>query len=683
MNISYQWLRELVEIDLPARDLAHRLTMAGLVVETVEAVGDDFIFDFDLTSNRPDALSQVGVAREVAVICGSELKYPPVDVSEDAEPADRLTSVEIRDPELCPRYVARLIMDVKVGPSPRWLVERLERLGQRSINNVADVTNLVLRELGHPTHAFDFEKLIEHRIVVRRANAGETLVTLDGFLRKLAEDMLVIADGARPVAMAGIMGGEETEISSQTRHVLLESAYFQPLSVRRTARALGMETDASYHFERGMDPEMPPRAADRVARLITEVAGGRVLRGAVDAYPNPAQRKTVRLRQARLNRIIGFEVPMDEAGRILRRLGFEVQRLKADELLAVAPSWRVDIELEDDLVEEVARHVGYEKIKIELPVWAGAGEYLPGETRRREIRQMLTALGFDEALTFSFVNEEKNHLFLTDEAETCRLHNPIDETRSGMRVSLLPGLLESLSNNINHGVRSVRLFEIGKSFTSQGEGKPPNEHESLALVATGLVNEANWKDHKEVFGFHHLKAVIETLVEKFRMGGDYLEASGRSYLHPGRSARLVVDGEELSVFGQLHPRVAAEYKYKQPVFIAEVDVEKLLALEGAPVGYQPLPRHPTVVRDISFVVPVVIAFHDVETAIGALGVSQLCGIQLFDVYTGPPVPAGKRSLSISLRLRAPDRTLTEGEIQSAYDRVVKMLREKFAADIRE
>lgn len=683
MKISYNWLRELVAFDLPAQALAEKLTMIGLAVDTVEPVGDDFLLEFDLTANRPDALSHLGIARELSVLCGRPLQYPEIRMTEDEQPASDVTSVEILEPELCPRYVARMIMDVNVGPSPRWLVQRLEKLGQRSINNVADITNLVLRELGHPTHAFDFEKLVGRRIVVRRARPGELLVTLDGVKRTLSKDMLVIADASRAVALAGIMGGEESEISWQTKHVLLESAYFQPQSIRRTARALGMETDASYHFERGMDYEMPPRAADRAAQLIAEIAGGRVLQGAIDVYPQPLRHQPITLRRQRLVRIIGLEVPMDEAERILRDLGFDVQRISQDELTAVAPSWRIDIDGEDDLVEEVARYVGYDKITLELPPWAGMGEYLPGEHRRQAIRSVLTTLGFDEAITFSFVNERFQSPFGADGATPEVLLNPIDETRPVLRTTLLPGLLESLLHNLHHGVKNVRLFEMGTCFFKQGDNQRPIEREHLGLVATGLVSESNWKHHQEVFTFHHLKAVVEALLEKFRVRGYDFRPSQESYLHPGQAARLVVAGEALAVFGQLHPRLAAEWKFKQPVFVGELNLERWLALAGEPIRYRPLSKYPTVVRDVSFVLPMELPYGDVDAAIRALALEEIVAVELFDVYTGPPLPPGRRSLSISVRMRAPDHTLMEDEINRIVGRVVNLLREKFGAEIRE
>lgn len=681
MKVSYTWLKELVDFDLSPRHLAEKLTMAGLAVDRVEEVAGDAILDLDLTSNRPDCLSHLGVAREIAVICGTSVRLPDTRVEEDEEEAARLTSIEILDPDLCPRYTARLIMGVRVGSSPTWVVERLEKLGQRSINNVADITNLVLLELGHPLHAFDFDRLVGRRIIVRRARAGEMLKTLDGVRRTLSDEMLVIADAVRPVALAGIMGGEETEISSRTTNVLLESAYFHPLSIRRTARALGMATEASYRFERGTDYEAPARAADRAARLIAEVAGGRVLRGLIDVSARPLTRPRLRLRRSRLRRIVGMDIPLSEAERILRALEFAVERVSDEELTAVPPSFRVDMDGEDDLVEEVARHIGYDAIPMTLPPWSGAGELLPGEDRRRDIRRLLTMQGFSEAITFSFVNEALDALFRSEETPVVRILNPIDETRAQLRTSPLPGLLESLARNLNHGVKNVRLFEIGKCFRAAADR--PDEVEMLGLAATGLINETAWRDHQRPFGFYEMKGVIEAILEKLRIGDYTVTASPEPYLHPGQSARFLRHGEWLADCGQLHPRVAALLKFKQPVFVAVVDMRHLVTPSGETVRYRPLPRFPAVQRDISFIVAQGVTYAEIADSIRRLGIPELTEIRLFDVYTGPGIPPGKRSLSISLRLQAEDRTLTEDEITEIHSRVVALLRDRFQAEMRQ
>ncbi len=682
MRVSYRWLKELVDFDLSPRELAERLTQVGLAVDRVEEKDGDFLLELDLTSNRPDCLSHLGVAREIAVLCGTSVRYPEAHLEEDDEETARVTSVEIQDPDLCPRYVARVIRGVRVGPSPPWIAERLERLGQRSINNVTDITNLVLLELGHPLHAFDLEKLIGRRIVVRRARAGELLVTLDGVKRTLREDMLVIADAARPVALAGIMGGEETGISETTRDVLLESAYFHPLSIRRTARALAMSTEASYRFERGADYGAPRRAADRAAGLIQKVAGGRVLRGALDVYPHPLRREPVRLRRQRVRRLLGFDVPWEEALRILGALGFHVERADSEQLWATPPSFRVDIDGEDDLVEEIARHVGYEAIPMTLPAWNGYGELLPGEEKRRAVRAVLSALGFSEAITFSFVNEQWDALFRGEEVRVCRLKNPLDETRAQLRTSLLPGLLESVLRNLHHGVRSVRLYEIGRCFFAGGMGERPQERERLGLVATGLLNERAWREHQRPFGFYEMKGALEALLDKLRLRRITFDTSPQEYLHPGQSARLLLEGEVIGDFGQLHPRVAALFKFKQPVFVAELDLEKLLRAEGEAIRYQPLPRFPAVVRDFSLLVPRGVSYAEIERSIAELGIPEIADVRLFDVYVGPNIPAEKRSLSISVRLQAEDRTLTEEEITEIQARLLAHLRERFRIEPR-
>ncbi len=682
MRVSYRWLKELVDVDLSPRELAEKLTMIGLAVDRVDEVDGDVLLELDVTSNRPDCLSHLGVAREIATLCGTSVRHPETRVEEDLEETVRVASVEIWDPDLCPRYVARVIRDVRVGPSPRWVVERLERLGQRSINNVADITNLVLLELGHPLHAFDLEKLSERRIIVRRARMGERLVTLDGVARTLREDMLVIADAQRPVALAGIMGGEETAVSETTRDVLLESAYFHPLSIRRTARDLGMSTEASYRFERGADYEAPRRAADRAARLIVEVAGGRILRDPIDVYPSPLRREPVRLRRQRVRRLLGIDVPWADAVRILRALGFHIERSDEDELWAVPPSFRVDIDGEDDLIEEVARHIGYDTIPTTLPAWNGYGELLPGEEKRRALRTVLSALGFSEAITFSFVNEQWENLFRPEGVQACRLRNPIDETRAQLRTSVLPGLLESLLRNLHHGVRSVRLYEIGICFFAGDEDSRPIERERLGLVATGLLNERAWQEHHRPFGFYEMKGALEAVLEKLRLRRVAFEASPHEYLHPGQSARLLVEGEPIGDFGQLHPRVAAFLKFRQPVFVAELDLEKLLQKEGEAIRYQPLPKFPTVVRDFSLLVPQHVAYAEIERSIAALGIPEIVEVRLFDVYTGPNIPAEKRALSISVRLRAEDRTLTEEEIAAIQTRLLVHLRERFQIELR-
>lgn len=686
MKISYHWLKELVDVDTAPRDLATRLTMAGLAVDAVEAHGDDFVLDFDLTSNRPDCLSHLGIAREAAALEGRPLRK-----REGAEGRGRegergrdVASVEILNPELCPRYTARLIKGVRVGPSPAWLVKRLETMGQRSVNNVADITNYVMLELGQPLHAFDLQQLRGERIIVRAARAGERMTTLDGEERELTPEMLVIADAERAVALAGIKGGEDAGISEQTVDVLLEAAYFAPAQVRATAKALGLSTEASYRFERGTDPEIVPVASARAAAMIAEVAGGTVTGDLVDVYPLRRERAPIKLRRARYTALTGLAIELAEAERILRALGFAVEADVANEaLIAVAPSWRIDIHLEEDLIEEVARIAGYDNLQTTLPGSAGAGAYLEGELGRRAARGTLAALGYSEAISFSFVNAAADAL-LSDATDAARLalRNAIDETQAHMRTTLLGGLLKALEHNFNHGLRNVRLFEIGKCFLNVAAERP-REIERLALVATGARNEHDWQASAARVDFYDVKGALEALADALRLPAlEFAPATDISYLHPGRAARLRLGDVEVGHLGQLHPRVAAAYKFKQAVFVAEVDFGALLLAERAEVRYHPLPKFPTVVRDIALLVDTSVTFAALEEAIHALGIPELVSVRVFDLYAGKELPPGKHSLALSMRYRAADRTLTDEEVNARHEQVVKRLTEQFAAEIR-
>ncbi|HEX8687049.1 MAG TPA: phenylalanine--tRNA ligase subunit beta, partial [Pyrinomonadaceae bacterium] len=523
---------------LAPRELADRLTMAGLAVDAVKEEGGDSVLEIDLTSIRPDCLSHLGVAREAAALTGSSVRAPDLAAKNVGGRAEEFTSVEIEDVDLCPRYAARVVRGVKIGPSPDWLVRRLQAISQRPINNVADVTNFVMHETGQPLHAFDLATLGGRRIVVRRARAGEKLRTLDGVERVLDAETLVIADAARPVAVAGVMGGEETEISASTTEVLVESAYFAPQSVRRTSKALGLQTEASYRFERGVDYEGVRRAQDRCVALICELAGGTATEDAVDVYPRKIEWPTVALRPRRVRELTGLDVPAAECVRILTALGFEPGDPAVGEggdgrVNFVVPTWRTDVSIEEDLVEEVARVHGYEKIEESLPPSPVTGEYLVGDRRRRAARQVLTAAGYDEAVSFSFIDEADGlgesgaSRFepvaglrrAGGEGDFVRLSNPIIEGARLMRPTLLPGLLGATRHNFNHGTRDVRLFETGRVFAAGGgEDGRPGEVETLALVLTGEALEEGRAAGRPA-DFFDLKGAFEAAADAMRVGG--------------------------------------------------------------------------------------------------------------------------------------------------------------------
>ncbi|MFN0110468.1 MAG: phenylalanine--tRNA ligase subunit beta [Blastocatellia bacterium] len=691
MKISYNWLKEFVDMDLSPRDLAEKLTMVGLAVDAVEEhpsdTNADFVLEIDLTSNRPDCLSHLGVAREVAAIIGKSLQIPDGGtgrLSDGTAKASDVTSVQILNPDFCPRYTARIIKGVKIGPSPEWLVKRLEVMGQRSVNNVADITNYVMLELGQPLHAFDLAMLRGHRIIVRAAGDGEKITTLDGEERELNSRMLVIADAERAVALAGIKGGEDSGITEKTVDVLLEAAYFTPAQVRATSKALGLSTEASYRYERGTDPEIVPVASARAAAMIAEIAGGQVLSGIVDAYPQKSESVLITMRRGRYEHLTGLQVELNEAERILRVLGFAVEAdVEKDSLHTVAPTWRIDAAIEEDLIEEVARIAGYDNLKTSLPGSAGAGSYLPGEDGRRSARKVLTGLGYNEAVSFSFVNAEADaRLSEADDSARLLLQNPIDETAGHMRTTLLGGLLKALENNFNHGSRNVRLFEIGKCFLGGGDDRP-TEIERLAFVCAGARNEADWQAANARVDFFDVKGAVESVVESLGLPPlQFSLAETIPHLHPGRAASLSLGGQSVGQIGQLHPRVAAEYKFKQAVFVAELNLSALLQADRTEVRYQPLPKFPTASRDLALLIDTAAPLAAIEQAVNSLAIPEQIGFRLFDLYAGKELPAGKHSIALSLRYRAADRTLTDEEVTAMHDRIVQKLKQEFSAEVR-
>ena len=700
MDISYNWLRDLTDVALDPRPLADRLTMAGLAVDAVHEKGDDFVLEFDLTSNRPDCLSHLGVAREAAALAGAEVKLPDLTARTVGGRAEQFTAVEIEDPALCPRYAARVVRGVKIGPSPEWLVKRLQAIGQRSINNVADITNFVMHELGQPLHAFDLAKLSEFRIVVRRARAGEKIRTLDAVERELDERMLVIADAARAVAVAGVMGGEETEISDGTTDVLIESAYFDPQSVRRTSKLLGLQTEASYRFERGVDYEGVRRAQDRCVALICELAGGTATEDAIDVYPTPLTPPTVSLRPRRVEELTGLRVPAGESLRILNSLGFEPAEGDGQdgELAFGVPTWRTDVRIEEDLVEEVARVYGYDKIGEALPPSPVTGEYLSGDRRRRAARQVLTAAGFNEAVSISFIEESSG----ADEAGASRfesvpglqkiegegafvtLSNPIIEGARLMRPSLLPGLLEATRHNFNHGTRDVRLFETGRVFAARSDTRDeprPSEVEAFALLVTGEALEEG-RAAGRATDFFDLKGGLEAAADAMRVGELEFEPASVRHLREGQAARVTLGGREVGSAGRLSEELAARYKFRQPVYVAEVNLSELLATGERPARYTPLPRFPGVSRDASFVADRRVTFGELRRAILSLGIEECRGVALVDVYEGANMPEGRRSITLRAEYRADDRTLRDEEVDRMHARVVSTLESEFGAQLR-
>jgi phenylalanyl-tRNA synthetase beta chain len=657
---------------------------------------EDTFLEINVTPNRPDALSHVGIAREVAAALGKKVKSPGAKLVEMGGPAPDAVKVRIEAPELCARYAARVIEGVKIGPSPAWLARRLEGCGIRSISNVVDATNFVLLELGHPLHAFDLDQVAGGEIVVRTARPGEKLATLDGKERALEPDDLLIADRDRGSAIAGVMGGAASEISAGTTRVLLESAWFQPSAIRRTSRRQGLKSEASYRFERGADPGMVIPALDRCAALIAELAGGTIRRGVVDAHPRPVKPPEVRLRWSRPGQLLGLDVPKEEAARILGGLGFEARSIDGEGATFIVPSWRVDVAIEEDLVEEIVRTKGYDAIPETLPSNAAETPAEPADAQvLARARTALEASGFSEAVNFSFVAEKDlapfGEVSAVDGLRTVsaiRLQNPISAELAVMRTTLVASLLKNAANDRRQRVEDVRVYEIARTYVPRSVtaelDAPATEALQIAGVLLGRRHPASWATAGDPVDFHDAKAAVTAVLESLGIVGERWSAGADLWLHPRASARVEIgtgDAKEvLGVVGELHPRVAAAFELPRGVHAFELHVDGLARHARFVPRYAPIPRLPAVLRDLAVVVPEAV---EAETVLAAVREEPLVeDAALFDVYRGAPIPAGRKNLALAIRYRASDRTLTDADADAAHGRIVTRLTERLGAELR-
>ncbi len=651
----------------------------------------DVRYELGLTPNRPDCLSLVGVAREVAAMAGEPLKLPQSSLTEDAPAIEDQTSVDVLEAGLCPRYAARLIRGVRIGPSPQWLSRRVESVGMRSINNVVDVTNFVMMELGQPLHAFDFNLLRGRRIVVKRAEEGEVFTTLDGQQRQLAAGDLTICDGEGPVALAGIMGGENSEISSDTVDILLESAYFNPPTIRRTSKRLGIHTESSHRFERGTDVGMVPVALDRATSLIIEVAGGRVARGAIDVYPRalPERRLTVTAR--RVSETLGVELDLLEIQRLLRsiRLGVDPAPDRNDDALYVSiPAFRPDLEREIDLIEEIARLNGYDRIPVTMPSGRVICHRRADHQRKViQVRNTLVGAGFSEIINYSFVSPDVwDRIGLSEEDSRRRnvtILNPLTEEQSVMRTSLVPSLLETVARNLSYRTRDLRLFEVRPVFLPRAGEELPDEKLRLSAVVCGRREPDGWAQGGEAVDFFDLKGLAEELMERFQVGKiTWVPDGGEVFLHPGKSCAVYRDDCLLGTLGEVHPRVCQAYDIDLPLFLLDFDLEALFRLVGPVSGLRPLSRYPDVSRDSAFLVDEEISAGQVLEILDQARSKNVEDVVLFDLYRGKGIPEGKKSMAIRVRYRSPERTLTDDEINRIHGRFVEALKKQVGAEIR-
>lgn len=680
-----------METKLLSPDMAHGILIlpedVPIGLDAKEVLGlTDWVLELDLTPNRGDALNMIGVARDVAAILKKELKIPVPKIVEGEERTEELAKVDILDADLCRRYVARVVKGVKIGPSPIWLQNRLRAAGVRPISNIVDVTNYVMLELGQPLHAFDYDKLAEHHIIVRRAQRDEKLVSLDGVERTLQPDMLAITDAAGAVAVAGVMGGLDSEVTDSTVNVLIEAAYFHPISVRRTSKALGLRSESSMRFEKGIDINGCLRAANRAAELMQQLAGGTIAAGAIDNFPNPITEKTIQLRPSRVNWMLGLEVPRQDIVEIMQRLQFRVQE-QGEDLLVTVPTFRPDITGEWDLVEEVARLYGYNRIPETLPTGnTTQGSRTDEQQLKWDIRKVMTGCGFYEVVTYSFVHPRIFDLMnLPADSKfrnVIKLQNPLSEEQSVMRTVLVPSLLEVLQRNVNRRVQNGAVFEIARVFYPV-EGQPlPEEVPVLAAVAIGSTPKT-WNQAARPMDFFFIKGVAEQLLASLGVVDATFSRHQDPSFHPGRCAKIEVKGELLGVLGELHPNVIENYDLPGRAVAMKLDLNQLVATHRPVKQYQGLTKFPEVERDLAVLVKQEVAAGEMLSIIEKAGGNLLKVVDIFDVYQGTQVPEGFKSVAFSMKFQASDRTLTDEEINDKMQRIIKSLTAQTGAELRK
>jgi phenylalanyl-tRNA synthetase beta chain len=683
MKISYLWLQDYLDLPASPDEVRESLSSVGLVAEGMQSVGEDTVLDVEIPSNRPDCLSHIGIARELAAIYDCDLKIP---LAKNPTGSGQF-SVTIEDPMLCRRYSAQAIRDVKIGDSPPWLKKRLTAVGQRPINNIVDITNYVLLEMGHPLHAFDLNKLEGPEIIVRRARAGEKLRTLDGVERALDPEKLVIADAREPVALAGVMGGESSEISAASTDLLIESAYFDPISIRRTARDLQIRTEASHRFERGADLQATVPALERCVELILKLAAGVTYTAVIDVFPAPQTTPPISLRREKLKLYAVIDVPEGFVRGTLSRLGFRVEAQNGKWVIQ-PPSHRIDVALEEDLIEEVVRHYGYGRIPSSLPPWNGKGDYPPETEQRLRLAELLRSVGYSQALNWTFMDPDMERLFGYSESPV-KLKNPLSMEASQLRTHLLPNLVLAARHNQNHGQNRIRLFEIGKTFIQHAGGTVEREH--VAWVAMGAETRKYWHHEADPVNYFYMKGVFESLVRGAGLECAELRPALAAFLNPAQSAELYRDENCIGCLGTLHPDLQEALKLQENLFLGEFNLaglsgtisktavapEEVRTRAQRTATYQPISRYPSVFRDFSFLVDRTIPFRSLMDFVSGHPAPNLKQVELIDRYQSDQLPPGKISLAIRLFFESSERTLTDEEVQAARDQIVSGLQKEF------
>lgn len=644
---------------------------------------DDEILELGLTPNRSDALSMLGVAYEVGAILGREVKWPEISTEEAAEKASDFINIKVDNAEDNPLYIAKVIKDVKIGPSPLWMQTRLMASGIRPHNNVVDITNYILLEYGQPLHAFDYDRLGSKEIVVRRAKDAEKIITLDEAERTLTAEHLVITNGTEPVAIAGVMGGANSEVRQDTTTVIIESAYFAGTVVRKASKDHGLRSEASARFEKGVDPARVRAAGERAAQLICEYAGGTVLAGTAEFDEMKMEPQVISITLDKINTLLGTSMTVSEVESIFTRLQFGVE-LDNETFIVTVPTRRGDITIEADLVEEAARLYGYDNIPATLPI----GETAPGrltdyQLKRRKTRSVLEGAGLNQAITYSLTSKEKAAQFAIENRESITLAMPMSEERSQLRLSIVPQLLEVLKYNNARSIDSLALYEIGAVFLKQDGEELPEEREHIAAAMTGLWESHLWQGEKKPVDFFVAKGILEALFTELGLNSqvEYRQAETIADMHPGRTAEILLNGRVIGFIGQIHPTLQKELDLKE-TFIFELSFKDAAQANVAPIAYQVIPRFPSISRDIALVVDTNTVAGDIKKVIIEAGGSLLKEVSIFDLYEGEHMEAGKKSLAYSLKYFDPERTLTDEEVTKAHEKVLTAVKEKSGAELR-
>lgn len=648
----------------------------------------DTIFEIGLTPNRPDCLSVLGIAREVAALLDQPLKPPVIHHPPANGRITDLATVTIQNPDLCPRYAAALVNDIVIAPSPFWLQNYLLSVGLKPINNIVDITNYVMMELGQPLHAFDFDRLAEHRIVVRTPSEEEEIfTTLDGKQRRLSPETLMICDGRSPVAIAGVMGGENSEIIPGTTRVLIESACFNPISIRKTAKNIGLSTDASHRFERGVDPEGTLTALERAVQLMVEIAGGTPAVGIIDQHPNPALRRPISLDIHRTNRHLGTRFAANDITQWLKSIAFFVTRIDADTLAVTPPSFRVDVSRPEDLMEEVARLWGYDRIITTLPkISADTGLPNLDFDTKQQIKDRMVGFGYTEIISYSFIGKLACDKLDMPSGDISRrmleVLNPLTEDQAVMRTSLVPGLLDMMKTNMSRHVRNLKIFEIGKIFISNGQDRQPEEIEILAALITGARSDPSWSEKPAPCDFYDLKGAVEALFCSFKLENvrfSRMPEPACAYMRSGHTAEIHINEKCVGRIGELTAAVVDRYDLKQTAFVFELNISDLLPLLPDTVAFAPVPRFPAAERDITLIVDKGAPAGDILRKVSDCREALMEKVSLFDVYSGDPIPAGKKSISLRITYRSPHETLSDQQVHAAHSRITEELIHTFDA----